>query len=303
MSQLVNPLPIDATRTIAIKLVTDSVSSDHTRRAYKKALHDFFDWRRDIGTPPFIRANVLRYKSEVLEPSGQAASTLNQKIVAIRKLAQEAADNGLLDQSIATGIANVKGFSNLGRRTGNWLDKHQAAKLINAPDTSTNKGRRDRAILATMIGSGLRRSEMANLTHEHIQQREGRWVIVDIIGKHGRVRSVPMAAFAKAAIDNWAPDTTGRVFRAVNRGDNIYGDKMTPQAIHDVVKQYGEALDVDVAPHDLRRTFSKLAHKGGAGIEQIQLSLGHASIKTTERYIGAEQDLHDAPCDKLGLKL
>jgi site-specific recombinase XerD len=53
----------------------------------------------------------------------------------------------------------------------------------------------------------------------------------------------------------------------------------------------------------LRRTYAKLAHKGGAALEQIQLSLGHASVQTTERYQGVQQDLSDAPCDRLGLRL
>ncbi|MBA3632740.1 MAG: site-specific integrase [Acidobacteria bacterium] len=58
-----------------------------------------------------------------------------------------------------------------------------------------------------------------------------------------------------------------------------------------------------IAPHDLRRTFAKLAHKGGSPIDQIQLSLGHDSIQTTEKYLGVEQDLTDAPCDHLGLRI
>ncbi len=62
-------------------------------------------------------------------------------------------------------------------------------------------------------------------------------------------------------------------------------------------------LGIDVAPHGCRRTFAKLALKGGARLKQIQLSLGHASIHTTERYLGVEQDLTDAPCDRLGLRL
>ena len=56
-----------------------------------------------------------------------------------------------------------------------------------------------------------------------------------------------------------------------------------------------------ITPHDLRRTFAKLAHPGRAPLEQIQISLGHASIQTTERYLGLKQNLHDAPCDRLGL--
>ena len=75
---------------------------------------------------------------------------------------------------------------------------------------------------------------------------------------------------------------------------------MSDQAVADVVRQY---TDETLAAHDLRRTWAKLAHKGGAGLDQIQLSLGHGSIRTTERYLGVEQDLTNAPCDRLGLNL
>lgn len=70
-----------------------------------------------------------------------------------------------------------------------------------------------------------------------------------------------------------------------------------------MVVAYGEELGLNVAPHDLRQTFAGLAHKGGAGLDQIQLSLGHASIQTMERLLGVEQDLTDAPGDRLGLWL
>ncbi len=130
--------------------------------------------------------------------------------------------------------------------------------------------------------------------------------MVDLLGKGNRVRSIPIPSWAKAAIDAWAQAAgiqEGKVFRRVNRGDRMSGDELTPQAIRDVVNSYGVMLGLELAAHDLRRTFAKLAHKGGAGLDQIQLSLGHASIKTTERYLGVAQNLHDAPCDRLGLKL
>jgi integrase len=116
-----------------------------------------------------------------------------------------------------------------------------------------------------------------------------------------------MPSWTKAAIDEWmaaADFTSGRIFRAVNKGDNLAGESMTAQSIFETVKKYAAAIGVgNIAPHDLRRTFAKLAHKGRAALEQIQLSLGHASIQTTERYLGVRQDLTDAPCDHLGLKL
>jgi len=178
---------------------------------------------------------------------------------------------------------------------------------LNAPDTGALKGLRDRAILALLLGCGLRRAEASSLTFEHIQQRDGRWVLVDLIGKRNKVRSVPMPNWTKQAIDEYASAaelTEGIVFRPLNKGGHITRERMSEQGIYNLVVEYGDALNFGrIAPHDLRRTFAKLAHKGGSALDQIQLSLGHGSIQTTERYLGCEQDLTDAPCDHLGLRL
>jgi integrase len=183
----------------------------------------------------------------------------------------------------------------------------QAEQLINSPDTKTLKGKRDRALLALLIGCGLRRSEVSDLAFAHIQQRDGRWAIVDLHGKGNRLRTVPMPSWTKVAIDQWAAAaalTTGYVFRALNNRHELTGAVLLPQNIMEAVVKYGRQIGVaKLAPHDLRRTFAKLAHKGRAALEQIQLSLGHASIVTTERYLGVRQDLHDAPCDRLGIRL
>jgi site-specific recombinase XerD len=288
-----------------IKLATDGLTSAHSRRAYEKALTDFMAWYSATGKPGLTKAVVQEYKT-VLQSSGLSSSTINVRMSAIRKLAQEAADNGLIDQSHANGVGRVKGVKSSGVRAGNWLTHDQAQALINLPNLETLKGLRDRAILSVMIGAGLRRSEVAALDFAHIQQREGRWVIVDLVGKGNRVRTIPMPSWTKAAVDEWtkaAAINTGRVFRPIHKGGFLTGDTLTPQAVRDVVAEYGQALGVDVAAHDLRRTFAKLAHKGGSGVDQIQLSLGHASLKTTEKYLGVDQSLTDAPCDHLGLTL
>ena len=294
-----------------INLVINSLDSSHSRDAYERALQGFLSWWMENGKPPIVKATIQEYKSH-LAGLGYSPSTINQKMSAIRKLATEAADNGLMDQQIANGIGKVKGVKSAGVRTGNWLTKDQAERLINSPDTSTLKGLRDRAILAVLIGTGIRRSELAALTFEDIQQRDGRWVIVDLIGKRNRVRSVPMPSWAKAAIDYWAEAAgidSGHVFRGFvyGRGRAQYvlddSEGITPQVVYNVVKEYIQEQDLDIAPHDLRRSFSKLALKGGAKLDQIQLTLGHASIRTTELYLGVEQNLTDAPCDVLGLDI
>ena len=289
-----------------IDLVLDGLTSKHSKRAYGKALEDFLAWHYEQGRPPLSKSLVQRYKA-ILEARELAPSTVNLRLSAIRKLAIEAGDNGLIDTSVANSIRAVRGVKTAGVRAGNWLTKDQAQAILNSPDIKSLKGLRDRALLAVLVGCGLRRTEAVGLTFAHIQQREGRWVIVDLLGKGGRVRTVPVPSWAKAALDAWvtaAGLVAGRVFRSVNKGGRIDGDSMTPQALADVVREYGGLCGHGkLAAHDLRRTFAKLAHKGGAGLDQIQLSLGHASIKTTERYLGVEQDLAVAPCDVLGLRV
>ncbi|MBL7064148.1 MAG: tyrosine-type recombinase/integrase [Anaerolineae bacterium] len=295
----------DSAKSI-IGLVLDGLTSEHSKRAYERALLDFLAWHADQERPPLNRALVQAYKVK-LQDDGLAPSTINLRLSAIRKLAREAADNGLVDQTLANSIKAVKGVKSAGVRSGNWLTREQTQELLNAPDVETLKGLRDRAILAVLIGCGLRRSEVAALAFAHIQQREGRWVVCDLVGKGNRMRTVPMPSWAKAAMDKWtekAGVTEGRIFRRIRKGGCVNGDKMSGQAIANVVREYAEVCGFgDLAAHDLRRTFAKLAYKGGAGLDQIQLSLGHASIRTTERYLGVEQNLSDAPCDRLGLRL
>lgn len=287
-----------------IELVTNAVTSQHTKRAYGRALTEFMTWHQATGQNGLNKATVQAHVS-ALRDQGISASSINQRLTAIRKLALEAADNGLIDHSTAEAIGRVDGIRSEGKRLGNWLSKAQAQSLLDAPDTATVKGLRDRAILAVLLGCGLRREECAGLTFEHIQQREGRWVLVDLVGKRNKMRSVPMPSWAKASIDAWAKVlgmSAGYIFRPIRRGGHIQAGYMTSQAIFDVVCEYAQQVGVIVKPHDLRRSFAKLAHKGNAPIEQIQLSLGHASVQTTERYLGVKQDLTSAPCDVLGLK-
>lgn len=291
------------TERAAIELVTNSLTSDHSKRAYSKALSDFFAWREKNGNPPLSKETVQEYRQTL----ACSPASINLRMSAIRKLATEAADNGLLDQAIANGITRVHGVTSQGVRAGNWLTKQQAQQILTAPNVETLKGLRDRAILAVLIGGGLRRSEVAALTFDHIQQRDGRWVIVDMTGKGNRVRTVPIPSWVKLAIDEWtnaAGITSGLVFQSIHKGGYIKHESMTAQAVRDVVKEYADTIGLsELAAHDLRRTFAKLAHKGGAGLDQIQLTLGHASIKTTEKYLGVSQSLTDAPCDHLGLTL
>ena len=304
---LVHAPPDEAWKRIK-SLVLDSVTSKHSKRAYGQALDAFERWCAESGGPGghpgFTKAIVQAWRT-ALESTALAASSINVRLSAVKKLAVEAADNGLLAPEVAAAIARVKGAKRHGVRAGNWLTLDQTERLLDLPHSKTKKGKRDRALLALLVGCGLRRQELATLRIEDIQQRDGRWCVVDLTGKGNRVRTVPMPPWTKAAIEDWlaaAHFAGGLVLGAVNKGDRITGQGISAQSIYEVVDRYGKELGATLAPHDVRRTFAKLAHKGRAPLEQIQLSLGHASIQTTERYLGVAQNLTDAPCDHLGIR-
>src|SRR5262249_24178238 len=135
-----------------VRLVQDGLKSPRSKRAYGDALHKFLSWYDGVGRAGLNKATIQHYRA-VLQTRGLAASSINQQLSAIRKLATEAADNGLLDSTIAAGIEHVKGVKQAGVRSGNWLTKEQAQELLNEPNVNTLKGLRDRAILAVMLGA------------------------------------------------------------------------------------------------------------------------------------------------------
>jgi integrase len=143
-------------------------------------------------------------------------------------------------------------------------------------------------------------------------------VIVDLAGKGGKLRVAPMAAAIKASIDRWtraAGISEGRVFRRLRKGDRVLDVGLDDQSVADVLQHATRPLAAaaadpaeaalwrGLAPHDCRRTYAKLTRKAEAPLEQIQLTLGHQSRMTTQKYLGTEVDYHDAPSDRLGLRL
>ncbi len=291
-----------------LRLVLDSVTSVHSRRSYEKALTQFFAWCREQPRPSFSKALVGAYRSWLLE-QGLAPATINLRLSPVRKLAREMADNGLLAPELAAAIERVAGVKQQGIRAGNWLSREQASELLNAPDPLTLKGKRDRAMLALLLGCGLRRTELLSLEVDHIEQREGRWVIPDLVGKGNRRRTVPVPAAVKIRVEEWVlaaeldrSKPGGKLFRPISKAGKLTGDSMQDEkGIWHIVVQYARQTSLGkLAPHDLRRTCAKLCRKAGGDLEQIQMLLGHASIQTTERYLGTVQNLTVAVNDALG---
>jgi integrase len=282
--------------------VLNSLVSAESRRSYKFGTTEFIQWYCSEPRLAFNRVVVLRYR-QYLESRSLAPATINVRLAAVRRLAYEAADSGLLSPELVAGIRRVKGAKRLGVRTGNWLSLEQTQKLLNSTARCSLRDRRDNAILALLLGCGLRRSELVALEFEHIQTRDEHWVILDLVGKGRHVRTVPVPEWVKAAIDCWtsaARITSGHLFRPIRRSGAVMTRKLTPNVVWYVVGRLAARSEIGrLAPHDLRRTCARLCHAAGGELEQIQFLLGHASVQTTERYIGCKQRLAWAVNDRI----
>ncbi len=278
---------------------------DLDQRNYRHAIDEFIEWYCSEPRLSFSKTVVLRYRM-YLESRKLAPGTVNLRLGAVRRLAYEASDCGLLSPDLAAGIRRVKGVKKLGVRLGNWLTAEQGERLWRSPDSGRLKGKRDRALLAVLLACGLRRHEAVDLDFSHLQQREQHWVIVDIVGKAGHTRTVPMPDWVKNVLDEWsnaAGLASGKVFRRVNRAGKTWGESMTEKVVWHVVREFAKKAGIDkLAPHDLRRTCARLCHSAGGELEQIQFLLGHVSIQTTERYLGCKQRIRSAVNDRIGIE-
>ena len=158
----------------------------------------------------------------------------------------------------------MKGVRKLGSRLGNWLTAGEASALWQLPDGQTLTGKRNRAILAILLGCGLRRRELAGLTLESIQPREERWAIVDLVGKGRHIRTVPVPTWVKKTLDAWlaaAGIESGPLLRCVCRADKLWGCGISEKTVWHVVKKTATSMKIpQLSPHDLRRSCARLCH-------------------------------------------
>jgi integrase len=145
--------------------VLNSLSSPRSRRNYKFAMEQFISWYCSEPRLALNRTVVLRFRLH-LESLGLATGTINQRLAAVRRLAYEAADSGLVSPELAAGIRRVKGVKQLGCRAGNWLNREQAQSLLEKADGLGLRNVRDVAMIAILLGCSLRRAELAALRKE-----------------------------------------------------------------------------------------------------------------------------------------
>ena len=239
-------------------MVLGSVTSPHTRRNYSKALDLLFAL---AAGRPLTRALLLEYRSSM---ENLAPSTVNVRLAAVRKLVEEARRNGLLSSEEAAHLTDVPNVRQRGTRFGNWLTKEQARELLQVPDRSTLKGKREYAMLSLLTNCGLRRMELSKLQVEDLQMHENRWVLANIRSKGNRVRTVAVPISSKQAVNAWqtvAGIEDGPLFRSIHKNGKV-GRSLSDWAVWDIVTASAREIGAEhFGAHDLRRTCAKLCRR------------------------------------------
>jgi len=283
--------------------------ADGTRSNYKSAITRLFA----TGIDPFDYEALANY-----------ANTLHHSIRANLKasinIMTAAYENALMAGATVDNLATtqvqllrvrainkaIKVHAPKGTKSQVWLSREQVEQITALPDRSTPMGKRDWIILAALFASGLRRSELAEMTFDALKRqpmRNGQFrdVLEVLHGKGDKARVIPISKRLADGLREWhALVGDGRIARSVNKAGKINGS-LSDKAVTDIVKKYGNMIGVDLAAHGARRTFNQLSYEAGTDIIQLKEIDGHESIATTEKYLNKKLNLENTPSDTIPL--
>lgn len=209
----------------------------------------------------------------------------------------------LLRLDAMRGAVQVK--QHKGTKAHTWLSPKQVAKITALCD-DTLEGKRDWIVLGLLLGAGLRREELVNLTFDAMKQqpmKNGRMrQVLEVTGKGNKTRVIPISEKLGKHLQEWHEIVgDGYIVRSLGRKQEL-GESMSAVAVFHLVNKYGKRIGIDeLAPHDLRRTFAQLAYEAGVPITQISTLLGHSNVATTQRYLNLALDLESTASDFIPL--
>jgi site-specific recombinase XerD len=259
----------------------ETVTSPNTRSTYARGLGYFSRWAEGAGvdvTTLRVR-DILAFRSHLAGAlSGASANTYLSALKSCLKWAAQCELVGAEVYAAATTVENVAQDENLPE----VLTETQVAALLNAPNPETLTGARDLAIIALLVSSGMRISEMTGLDIETVDF-DGRAVVVD--GKGGKQRRAFFNGRAAGAIINYlalrGSPSNGPLFV------NAQGERLSVRYIQEQLAGYGEVIGLGARlhPHSLRHTFATKVLDDSGDLDAVQRLLGHSSPTTTQRYV------------------
>jgi site-specific recombinase XerD len=285
-----------------------NITNPNTRRAYRNDISQFMKF---VGIEQFTefrmvnRAHVIAWRKS-LEEKTLAPATIRRKLSALSDLFDYLCKENAITINPVHGVERPTEGSNEGKTPA--ISDDQARQLLSAPDPTTLKGKRDRAILALLLYHGLRRAELGALKVEHFVQRRGIMTLT-VHGKRGKLRYLPVHPKALSLVQDYldavghAQDGKSPLFRPVNRPDGKLESALTTDSVYrNVVMHYAKAIGISIesfGPHSLRATAATNALENGADIAKVQEWLGHSDISTTRLYDKRQSRPEDSPTFKI----
>lgn len=234
-----------------------------------------------------LRRHHIRGLIEILSASGLAPATINTYLSALKGTAHEAWMMKLMDTDSYQQIHTLRAVRGSRLPRGRALATDEVTALFRSCDQDTScKGPRDAAILAVMLGCGLRRAEVIGLDYSSILHQDQ---ALSVLGKGNKERIVFMPHNVWQRIHTWTEtirgESDGPLFTRIRVGDDVTSNRLTPQAVYHILGQRRLESGVEkCAPHDLRRTFASMMLDNGEDLITIRDAMGHASITTTQKY-------------------
>ena len=281
-----------------------NIDNKSTRRAYENALQDFMGYTgiKEPGEFRIVtRSHVIAWRDNLVARA-LSGMTIRHRLAALSSLFEHLCESNAVTHNPVKGVKRPPVESYEGKTPA--LGDHQARALLEAPDAVSLKGKRDRAILATLLYHALRREELCKLTIKDVQERRG-VPHLRISGKGSKTRYVPLHPAASGLIldyleaDGRGPETTGALFRAVGNRAGGLTKAITADAIYKIVRGYSAALGFEIGAHALRATAATNALDHQADIAKVQEWLGHANIATTRIYDHRKTRAEDSPTFKV----
>jgi len=249
-----------------------------------------------------LRRHHIRGLLEMLSVSGRAPATINTYLSALKGTAREAWLMKQMDTESYQQIIAIRAVRGSRLTRGRALATEEIHALFRSCEQDPAcKGPRDAAMLAVMLGCGLRRSEVINLDYASILHQEQALIVR---GKGNKERLAFMPETVRQRIHIWTEtirgELDGPLFTRIRVGDDVTFHRMTPQAVYHILGQRRVESGIDeCAPHDLRRTFATMMLDNGEDLITVRDAMGHASVATTQKYDRRGNDRLRKAADKL----
>jgi site-specific recombinase XerD len=279
-----------------------------TRRAYENALDDFRRFTGIVRPDEFrsvTRAHVIAWRDDLARRvPALSGMTIRHRLAALSSLFEYLCERNTVTHNPVKGVKRPPVESYEGKTPA--LGDHQARALLDVPEGDTLKGRRDRAMLATLLYHALRRDELCRLKVKDCRHERRGVPHLKVSGKGGKTRYVPLHPAASGLIGDYleaaghGTDDGGALFRPVHHW-RAAGDAaaITPDGLYKIVRAYSAALGFEIGAHALRATAATNALDHQADIAKVQEWLGHANIATTRIYDHRKTRPEDSPTFKV----